>query len=427
MRLITHLDPSQLRLGYLNCLVLVAGRHLDTRQGLVDRLSRLLFTGVPEGDPRMPLFMAEIDPAALEEMRPPVDERTAALRDLFNLAPDTSQSYPLQALWLANRSLVPHLGLLTEKNVERIIDMGRSFDFLTTGYALSEKGVFLQQMLAVVFPGARDGDPAYNPFALTARPALRLFYLYSLLAVDALTPYLLEAFLEAPSGDSSNAPRFLAPAAERLVAVVESRSDIGTVETVRECRQYAERVVKRGVSKNQAQPRYYHLFELGLLDRGPSGQPRVPYTLTPAGRRAVMALAPLRDRPEDQQELLDRHFFAWAAEIYGIPAKRCEPDVRQLFYFTKGYPFLEREIGFTPGRTVALAGCLLALEDGWLVEVAEMFSLLQRAAAGPWRPYLEYSGGSRLDQEFLIKIRPTLEAVLSAELGVCGGDRPGQP
>jgi hypothetical protein len=133
----------------------------------------------------------------------------------------------------------------------------------------------------------------------------------------------------------------------------------------------------------------------------------------------------LRNHPEDQQELLDRHFFAWAAEIYGIPAKRCEPDVRQLFYFTKGYPFLEREIGFTPGRTVALAGCLLALEDGWLVEVAEMFGLLQRAAAGPWRPYLEYSGGSRLDQEFLIKIRPTLEPALSAELDVRAADRPG--
>ncbi len=417
MRLITHLDPSQLRLGYLNCLVLVAGRHLDTRQGLVDRLSRLVFTPVQSDDPRWPRFREEIDAAALEELRPPVDERTATLHELFRIAPDLSPSYPLHSLWLAHRSLAPHLGLLTEKNVERIIDMGRSFDFLTTGYALSEKGVFLQQMLAKVCPRARDGDPAGNPFALTCRPALRLFYLYSLLAVDALTPYLLQAFADEQVGDTSNAPRLLARAADQLVATVESRSDIGTVETVRECRQYAERMGKRGVSKNQAQPRYYHLYELGLLDRGPSGQPRVPYTLTPAGCRAAAALAPLRNHPENQQELLDCHFFAWAAEIYGIAAKRCESDIRQLFYFTRGYPFLEREIGFTPGRTVALAGCLLALEEGWLVEVAEMFSLLQRAASGPWRPYLEYSGGSRLDQEFLIKIRPTLEATLLAELG----------
>jgi hypothetical protein len=57
-------------------------------------------------------------------------------------------------------------------------------------------------------------------------------------------------------------------------------------------------------------------------------------------------------------------------------------------------------------------GCLLALEDGWIVEVAEMFRLLQRIAAGPWRPYLEYSGGSRRDQEFLMKVRPDLIRIL---------------
>jgi hypothetical protein len=125
----------------------------------------------------------------------------------------------------------------------------------------------------------------------------------------------------------------------------------------------------------------------------------------------------LRQHAADQQDQLDRHFFSWAAEIYQLAARRCDSDPRRLLYFTRGYPYLEREIGFTPGRTVALAGCLLALEEGWLIEVAEMFSLLQRMAAGPWRPYLEYSGGSRLDQEFLIKVKPTLLPALQAELG----------
>jgi hypothetical protein len=91
--------------------------------------------------------------------------------------------------------------------------------------------------------------------------------------------------------------------------------------------------------------------------------------------------------------------------------------------FHRGYSYLEREIGFTPGRTVALAGCLLALEDGWLIEVAEMFSLLQRAAAGPGRPFLEYSGGSRLDQEFLIKIKSSLAPALQAEVELGGAER----
>jgi hypothetical protein len=415
MRLISHLDPSQLRLGYLNCLVLVAGRHLDTRQGLVDRMSRFIFQTVTADDPRWPRFMEAVDERELDGMKAPLDERTAALHDLFRVASDPTPSYPLHTLWLAQRHVAPPLGLLVSKNVERIIEVARAYDFLTTGYALSEKGVFLQQMLAESFPGVRDGEPSANPFAVAARPALRLFFLYSLLAVDALTPYLLKEFADEPGGDPSHSPRLIFRAAEQLVNTAEKRSDIGSVDDVRDCRQLAERLRRKGVAKNQARPRYYHLFELGFLDRGSGARGKVPYQATEAGQRAARVLAPLRE-VEEPQELLDRHFFEWAAQIYQMPARRCDTDVRRLLYFARGYPYLEREIGFTPGRTVALAGCLLALEEGWLVEVAEMFSLLQRAAAGPWRPHLEYSGGSLLDQEFLIKIRPSLIPALLLEL-----------
>lgn len=417
MKLISHLDPSQLRLGYLNCLVLVAGRHLDTRQGLVDRLCRFLFQNVESADPRWPEFMQGADEAELERMKPPEDERAAALRELFRAAATSTRSYPLHALWLAQQRLAPHLGLLTVKNAERITEMGRSFEFLTTGYALSEKGVFLQNFLTELLPGVREGRPAANPFALAGRPALMLFYLYSLLSVDVLTAFLLQEFATETKGDPSNAPRLIGRAAEQLVITVEQTGDISTVERIRDCRLLADRLSKKGVAKNQAQPRYFHLFELGLLDRGPSGQPRSPYWATDAGRRAARMLEDIRTCPEEQQDLLDQHFFRWAAEIYQLPARCCDSDLRRLLYFTRGYPYLEREIGFTPGRTVALAGCLLALEEGWLIEVAEMFSLLQRMAAGPWRPYLEYSGGSRLDQEFLIKVKPTLLPALQAEVG----------
>ena len=124
----------------------------------------------------------------------------------------------------------------------------------------------------------------------------------------------------------------------------------------------------------------------------------------------------MRTCSEDQQELLDRNFFRWAAEIFGLAVRTCTDDRRRLLYFAHGYHYLQREIGFTPGRTIAMAGCLLAWEEGWIVEVAEMFDLLQRMAAGPWRPYLEYSGGSRLDQEFLIKIKPGLVPALEKEI-----------
>src|SRR5262249_47815781 len=140
------------------------------------------------------------------------------------------------------------------------------------------------------------------------------------------------------------------------------------------------------------------------------------YIATEAGRRAADVLEPLRHKIEDQQELIDRRFFQWCADIYQLGAKPCDVDLRRLYYFARGFPFLEREIGFTPGRTVAVAGCLLALEDGWIVEVSEMFAVLRQMAAGPWRRFLEYSGGSRLDQEFLIKVNPELAPTLEREM-----------
>jgi hypothetical protein len=417
MKLISHLDPSQLRLGYLNCLTLVAGRQLDTRKGLAERLRRFLFQIIEDSDPRWQEFMHRADLTQLDRLKPEADPHLAEVRELFRISQTAPTSYPLHVLWLAQRGLLSHLGCLAEKNVLHILEMGRSFELLTTGYALSEKGVFLQNYLRHVLPGVEDGQPAANPFDLEAYPILRWFILYLLLSVDCVTPFLLQEFGKTSDGDLPNAPKLLEKAAVRLFEVMERACDITNVLDLRECRTFAERLQQKGVLKNQAQPRYHHLLEMQLLGRDTTSKKATPYVATEAGRRAAEVLAPLCERPHDQQDLLDHNFCRWTGIIYGNPVRPCEDDRRQLLYFARGFPWLQREIGFTPGRTVALAGCLLALADGWLVEVADMFALLRRVASGRWRAYLEYSGGSRLDQEFLIKVKPTLPAALEAELG----------
>lgn len=420
MKLITHMEPTQVRLGYLCCLSLVAGRQLDTRQGLVDRLGRFVFQEIDEHDPRWEAFLSKVDRDELERMRTPLDEKTAELHELFNVKQKAVASHQLQALWLSQRDLPSHLGLLTEKNAERILEMGRSFEILTTGYALSEKGVFLQKFLMATMPNIIDGDPDANPFAIAKRPALQLFLLYALLSVDILTPFLLEQYAAVPKGDSPHAPKLLPLAATHLVDTIEEVTDVSNVEALRACRTFADRLKTKAVARNQARPRYHHLLELGMVERDErdeTGQ-RVPYIPTEACSRAARVLAPLRKDAEQQQELIDTSFFQWASNIYGLPAASCDSDLRRLYYFSKGFPYLEREIGFTPGRTVAIAGCLLALEEGWVIEVAEMFDVLRKMAAGPWRPYLEYSGGSRLDQEFLIKVKPELIPALEKELNI---------
>src|SRR6476620_3821228 len=85
MKLITDLDPSQLRLGYLTCLALVAGRQLDTRQGLVDRLCRFLFNMVDATDGRWAKFMEHINQEELLRITPPEDDKMAALQELFRM------------------------------------------------------------------------------------------------------------------------------------------------------------------------------------------------------------------------------------------------------------------------------------------------------------------------------------------------------
>jgi hypothetical protein len=419
MKLITHVDPSQLRLGYLSCLALVAGRQLDTRQGLVDRLTRFLFQTVDAKDPRWSIFLKRANPNEIVRLKPPEDEKTAALHELFRLAKSDAPAYPLHMLWLAQRQLPSHLGLLAPKNAEHILDMGRSFEIITAGYALSEKGVFLQNFLRHACPGIEDGNPETNPFDVRFRLAMSLFFFYTLLSVDVLTPFLVHEFACCTHGDLPNSPKLLQQAAMGLVARVERGADITNIDSLREARTYLERIQRKGVAKNQAQPRYHHLFELQLLDRVEGdieGRRIVPYLANDACRRADRILSPLREQPDEYQNLLDRCFFGWAADIFARPASPCDGEIRRLLYFARGYEYLQREIGFTPGRTIALAGCLLAMEDGWIVEVAEMFDLLQRMAAGPWRPYLEYSGGSRLDQEFLIKVKPGLMSALEEQL-----------
>jgi hypothetical protein len=427
MKLITHLDPSQMRLGYLICLSMIAGRQLDTRQGLIDRLMRFLFQAVDEHDSRWPAFMELVDLDELKRITPTLDEKAAALQDLFRVSSPQTASYPLHALWLAQKTLPSHLGGLALKNTDRLLEMGRSFELLTTGYALSEKGVFLQQFSTQAMPGIESGAPTANPFDIRIRSAYLLFFLYTLLSVDIFTPFLLHQFVVHPDGDLPNAPKLMTNAAEALVAVLEGRSDISNIEHIRTCRNYAERLNGKGVAKNQAQPRYHQLFELQLLDRFETdiaGRRTVPYRANRAANIAEAVLQPMRDDPFEQQDLLDRTFFRWASLIFERSHTRCDDDRQRLYFFARGFEYLQREIGFTPGRTVALAGCLLAWEEGWIVEIAEMFDLLRRMAGGPWRPYLEYSGGSRLDQEFLIKIRPGLIPALQSSLRQCQDTAP---
>ncbi len=71
---------------------------------------------------------------------------------------------------------------------------------------------------------------------------------------------------------------------------------------------------------------------------------------------------------------------------------------------------------FTPGRTLALQACLLAYAAGELLEIAQVFDSVYDAAKSKWSDHLRYSGGSRMDREFMFKVAPQLSPVLEEDI-----------
>lgn len=93
-------------------------------------------------------------------------------------------------------------------------------------------------------------------------------------------------------------------------------------------------------------------------------------------------------------------------------------------YFARAFELTGREIGFTPGRTVSFAACLLALEDGRLAEIDTMFEAVRAGARTNVGEHLVFSGGSRLDGEFLVRVKPEAAQLLRARVAeTAAGER----
>ena len=209
MKLITHLDPSQLRLGYLTCLSLVAGRQLDTRQGLVDRLCRFLFNMVDASDCRWAKFMEHVDKDELNRITPPEDDRMTALQELFRMKAPERPFLSLAGVMARSTAFAFALGSVGRE--ERRAHSGNG-SFLRDSHdgfcSVRERGVFAELRLA----GANrrlGGAPEANPFEVRVRPALHLFFLYTLLTADIMTPFLIQEFSAQDRGDLPNAPKFI--------------------------------------------------------------------------------------------------------------------------------------------------------------------------------------------------------------------------
>ena len=122
-------------------------------------------------------------------------------------------------------------------------------------------------------------------------------------------------------------------------------------------------------------------------------------------------LEPVSLAPGKIAATLEQEFFAYCADAYGYKVSGTViADSEILLWFARAFKLVGREYGFTPGRTITTTACLLAIERGRLLELGAVADCVYRAAKSEFSKYLKFSGGSRFDREFLIRVQPGLEA-----------------
>lgn len=449
MRLLAELDERQVRLGYVNAVVIAAGRQLDTRAALRRRFDQFVFRRIVDGTHEMGAFLREIDEEGLQTLarqdlqREKHRKGANANRNMMaalRREPSAGRFRFAGHLWLLQRCMPSHLGPLAPERSEVFLEHAKHLGLLAETYALTETGYILNQLLPAEGAALIEGHATPNPLFVGTRLAVRGLYIWSLLESDALLPFVLREFVNRKQND----PNLLAAAVDALIEHFSRGARIDSARELKSLRAYRDRVGKgahaprasrvgRGqglrafieraaaqpgfkVHRHHVRPRLEHLVDVGVLRRRAEAHASdTVYVADDATHRAVAEWSDLLDDPKRIRKSLDTRFFGSLARIVGIPATSACSRREALTYFARAYSLVGREIGFTPGRTVALAACLLALEDDRVCEIEAMFTAVYDCAKTALGEHLVFSGGSRLDGEFLIRVKPELTTALRAQ------------
>jgi hypothetical protein len=160
--------------------------------------------------------------------------------------------------------------------------------------------------------------------------------------------------------------------------------------------------------ENYLRPRLEILVDLGLVGRKPGQRGDFPWIVIPATENLAREWRLLVSRTSPVHAYLDRQFFGSMMSVMNVAHRRVTDGDETLLWFARAVRWVARDIGFTPGRTGALLACLLAWEAGAIVEVDDVYDAVYGSAGSRWSSYLHFSGGSRFDKEFLVKVDDAL-------------------
>jgi hypothetical protein len=188
---------------------------------------------------------------------------------------------------------------------------------------------------------------------------------------------------------------------------------------VRDIMEFRMAIEKPSTAENYLRPRLEILVDLGLVGRKRDSSIKradFPWLVTPATKRVADEWRALAEGEDNIEDYLDKRFFGSVAKIYDKRYARVDSQEETLLWFAKAFQDIGRDFGFTPGRTLALRACLMAWESGRVLEIAEAFDVVYGAARSRWGKFLHFSGGSRFDREFLIRIDGEMVAEITLSL-----------
>ena len=422
--ILRSLDPHHQRIGYLGVLASVAARGLDRVDALKARLEDVLYERIYPDDPRYDTLMTRIRPsrrAILEKLRQVKEDPAAILR-----GPEQKAEWNyLSALWLCDDCMPSPLGFLGKQKTKRLIDLGRWTGVLLPTLELSELGFIICLLI-------RDRETEHSPPGLLnwlnagLRPALRLVYLHAMLAAEALWPYVLKELVRRWDESLPLATRgengLLRHAVTQMVETVGDSDDLDDVLPMKELLAFQQAIeAKPSTAENYLRPRLEMLVDLGLIERTPdtkSRRSKFVWKVTDRTRKLATEWAPLAVPDPAIQDYLETRFFAGMNRVFDSKARqRTTTDEEKLLWFARAFSHAGREFGYTPGSTLASLACYLAFEKGILFEMREIMTAVPTAARSQWGQFLHFSGGSRFDQEFLIRVDSCLEHELTRVLG----------
>lgn len=421
--ILRSLDPHHQRVGYLGALTTVAARSADSRDALEQRFRTLLFQRIDPRDDNYRGLVRRLSAASHHELARRMQKR-AEREPAAILRPAGQQSgwAYLSDFWILDERMPSSLGELSQDRVHRTVDLARWTGVLLASYELSEVGYILQQLLLDAARSAGTEAP-FNLLNPRARPALPALYLRLMLAAEVLFPFLVNELVERHASGRALATRggdraLLRAAADRLLGHIGTPRGPEEILAVRDVRKFKKSIEgSESTAENYLRPRLEFLLDVGLVGRKGSPRSDFPWSVLPETARLAGEWRHLGTRA-DVDQYLDERFFGSLARVLEVAHRAITDREETLLWFARAVRWVGRDIGFTPGHAGALLACLLAWESGAILEVKDVYAAVYEAAGTDWARYLHFSGGSRLDREFLVRIDSELVTELEKHVGL---------